>query len=306
MKRKMYRPAELARELLIGFLCFAALVHVGVNGMTYSGNAFVAQVSNLLYRRLPVGRGFLRCRACGLEIRDTAGWKPALRHRIHAQEHLGGVGHAADTNALLDSWFTAQTNIQTWTAEFVQTRTFKSLTQPLTASGHVWFAAPNRFRWELGDPPQTIAVRAPQEMLVIYPRLKRVERYPLSGDQTGPWRDALELLETGFPRSEAEMASRLKILSQTVTNNACEIVLQPKSAGGRRMMPQIQIAFDVRDFSLRANELQFADGSTMRNDFINPVLNPKLEESLFAPQIPSDYKVVEPLKQPSSSKHGHP
>ena len=102
------------------------------------------------------------------------------------------------------------------------------------------------------------------------------------------------------------MASRLKILSQTVTNNACEIVLQPKSAGGRRMMPQIKIAFDVRDFSLRANELQFADGSTMRNDFINPVLNPKLEESLFAPQIPSDYKVVEPLKQPSSSKHGHP
>ena len=217
---------------------------------------------------------------------------------------LGGTGRAADTNALLGSWFAAQANIQTWTAEFVQTRTFKSLTQPLCATGHVWFAAPNRFRWELGDPAQTIAVRAPQEMLVIYPRLKRVERFPLTGEQTGPWRDALELLETGFPRSEAEMASRLKILSQSVTNDACELVLQPKSAGGRRMMPQIKIAFDVRDFSLRANELQFADGSTMRNDFINPVLNPKLEESLFSPQFPGDYKVVEPLKPPSPAKPG--
>jgi len=217
---------------------------------------------------------------------------------------LCDTGRAADTNALLGSWFAAQTNIQTWTSEFVQTRTFKSLTEPLTATGHVWFAAPNRFRWELGNPPQTIAVRAPQEMLVIYPRLKRVERFPLGGEQTGPWRDALELLEAGFPRSESEMASRLKILSQTVTNDACELVLEPRSAGGRRMMPQIKIAFDVRDFSLRANELQFADGSTMRNDFINPVLNPKLEESTFSPQIPADYKVVEPLKQPSTAKPG--
>ena len=47
--------------------------------------ANVAQVSNLLYRRLPVGR--LRAKraspevrgGCGLEIRDTADWKSALR-----------------------------------------------------------------------------------------------------------------------------------------------------------------------------------------------------------------------------------
>ncbi len=39
---------------------------------------FVAQISNLLYRRLPVGRPSGRRGADGLEIRDTAGWKPAL------------------------------------------------------------------------------------------------------------------------------------------------------------------------------------------------------------------------------------
>ena len=33
--------------------------------------------------------------------------------------------------------------------------------QVLTESGHVWFAAPNRFRWELGHPAKTIAVRQP-------------------------------------------------------------------------------------------------------------------------------------------------
>jgi len=204
---------------------------------------------------------------------------------------------ATDANSLPSAWLGAQTNIQSWSADFIQTRTFKSLTEPLIATGHVWFAAPNRFRWELGNPPQTIAVRAPQEMLVIYPRLKRIERYPMTGDQTGQWRDALALLEAGFPRSEAEMGSRLKILSQTVTNQLCELVLQPKSAAARRMMPQIKIAFDTKDFSLRATVLQFADGSTMRNDFINPMLNPKVDPEMFNPHIPTDYKVVEPLNQ---------
>ena len=39
----------------------------------------VAQVSNLLYRRLRVGRPFASGGVCGLEIRDTADWKSALR-----------------------------------------------------------------------------------------------------------------------------------------------------------------------------------------------------------------------------------
>jgi len=37
--------------------------------------AEVAQISNLLCRRLPVGRCWNFEAACGLEIRDTADWK---------------------------------------------------------------------------------------------------------------------------------------------------------------------------------------------------------------------------------------
>jgi len=203
---------------------------------------------------------------------------------------------AAELNPVVINWLSAQTNIQTWSADFVQTRKLKSLLQPLKASGHVWFEAPNRFRWELGHPPETIAVRAPGELLILYPKLKRVERFPLSGNQTGPWRDALSLLEAGFPRSRTELENQYNILSQTVTNDIGKLVLQPKSAAARRMMPQIEIDFDTKDFSLRGTELQFADGSTMRNDFQHPEFNPKPDEQLFNPPIPPDYKVVEPLK----------
>ena len=177
-----------------------------------------------------------------------------------------------------------------------QTRALKSLTQPLTATGHVWFAAPNRFHWELGNPPQTIAVRQAGQMLVIYPKLKRVEKYPLTGEQTGQWRDTLALLEAGFPRSQSELESRFRVIAQTTSNNVHEVTLQPRSPSARRLMPRIKIAFATNDCSLRATELQFADGSTLRNDFTNAVLNPKLADSTFAPELASDFKVVEPLK----------
>jgi outer membrane lipoprotein-sorting protein len=203
----------------------------------------------------------------------------------------------AQTNTALSRWLAAQTNIHTWSADFLQTRTFKTLTQPLTESGEVWFSEPNRFRWELGHPAKTIAVREQQEMLLLYPALKRVERYPLDSTATGPWRDALALLEADFPRSETDLRSRFNIVSQKLTEDICELALQPRSAAARRMMPQIDISFDLKNSTLRATELQFADGSKMRNDFTNTVLNPKLDDKLFTPQVPPNFKVIEPMKK---------
>jgi outer membrane lipoprotein-sorting protein len=202
---------------------------------------------------------------------------------------------AATLSPLVSSWLSAQTNIHSWSADFVQTRTFKTLTQPLKESGHVWFEAPNRFRWELGHPPKTIAVRETQELFVIYPRLKRAEKYPLSGNETGPWREALGLLQAGFPRNQAELGSQYDILSQTANDQSCRVTLQPKSADARRMMPQIEIDLAPKGFLLLGTELRFADGSTLRNDFSNTVLNPDVDEKLFSPEIPRDYKVTEPL-----------
>ena len=208
---------------------------------------------------------------------------------------LGWQPPACGADSALGAWLNSQTHIQTWSAEVIQTRALKSLAQPLTATGRVWFAAPNRFRWELGDPPQTIALRHPGQMLVIYPKLKRAEKYPLTGAHAGPWADTLALLEAGFPRSQSELESRFRVESEATANGVHEVTLQPKSAAARRMMPHIKIAFATRDFSLRSTELLFADGSTMRNDFTNAVMNPNLDDSVFAFDVDASFKVIEPL-----------
>jgi outer membrane lipoprotein-sorting protein len=202
---------------------------------------------------------------------------------------------ATETSTLLDAWLAAQTNVHSWSAEFTQTRSLKALTQPLVTTGQVWFSEPNRFRWELGQPPQTIAVREPERMLVIYPRLKVVEQYLLNGGQSGPWRDALSLFEAGFPRKRSDIEDRFRILDLSDLNGVLQLVLQPKSAAARRMMPKIEIHFGRDDLTLRATELHFADGSVMRNDFKNTKLNPAIEPKLFHPDLPPDYKVTQPL-----------
>ncbi len=202
--------------------------------------------------------------------------------------------HAAVPATLVEDWLNHQSTIQTWSAEVVQTRTLKSLVQPLTATGRVWFAAPNQFRWELGDPPRTIAVRQPKRMLVIYPLLKRVEQYPLESGQTNPWRDALALLEAGFPQSRSELDARFHLRDSSTTNGVHFLQLEPRATSARRFMPLIVVGIDQSTYALRSTEIRFADGSFMRNEFVRPQSNPTLPDRAFDPALEPDWEVIQP------------
>jgi outer membrane lipoprotein-sorting protein len=202
---------------------------------------------------------------------------------------------AADNLPLLDQWFAAQTNFHTWSADATETRRIKTLTQPLVSTGKVWVSVPNRFRWELGQPAQTIALRLPDDLFIIYPRLKRAEKYSLAATQQGPWKDALALLDAAFPRSRAELEARFNVLSATQTNSVGHARLQPKSAVARKFMTEIVVGFSLRDFTPVSTELKFSDGSSMRNDFTNSILNAPLPEGIFEPPLGPDIKIVEPL-----------
>jgi outer membrane lipoprotein-sorting protein len=200
---------------------------------------------------------------------------------------------AADQEAILSGWLGAQTNVQTWAADFTQIRELKALRQPLVSTGQVWFAAPQNFRWELGG-NQTIAIRSGDVMLVEYPRLKRAEKYDFRDSGPNDWKDALGLLQSGFPRSREEINREFNILSLVTTNNLYELGLQPKSIGARKMMPRINVLISMQ-LTLAGTELVFADGSRMRNEFSNVRTNVPVEGK-FELTVPPDFKLLEPLK----------
>jgi outer membrane lipoprotein-sorting protein len=203
---------------------------------------------------------------------------------------------AAGYDARFDQWFAVQTNLQSWAADFTQTRSLTVLAQPLVTPGKVW-VKPGEFRWEIGQPVQTIVVRRPDQLLIYYPRLKRAEKYPLDAVPSGPMKDALALLDASLPRDRATMEAHFRLLSAMETNSILEITLQPRSDSARKFIGEMVIGFHTNDFTIAATEMKFADGSHLRNEFTNVVLNLPIDPKMFSVELPPDVTVVEPLKQ---------
>jgi outer membrane lipoprotein-sorting protein len=205
------------------------------------------------------------------------------------------VCHAQDSETEFNKWFEVQTNLQSWSGDFTQTRTLKVLNQPLMSTGKVWVTH-DEFRWELGQPVQTIVLRQPNLLLILYPRLKRAEKYPLGAVPSGPIKDALALLDATLPRDRATMEKNFQLMAATETNSILQMTLQPRSESARKFIGEIIIGFHTNDFTIAATEMRFADGSSLRNDFTNVILNQPIESDRFQVTLPPEYTVVEPLK----------
>jgi outer membrane lipoprotein-sorting protein len=236
--------------------------------------------------------------------------KSIQRHIYHGKNYLffvllvgcllwvfpNGV-FADDTHPMVDQWIGRQVMINTWSADVTQIRELKSLTRPLESKGRVWFKQPNRFRWQLGDPPRTIAVRTDEALMIIYPALKQAERYPISGVSDPAWKQVLALLEVGFPTDKENFYARYQVVSAQKVENTLHFELRPSAKAAQRLLEAVRMTVDSSDYTLLSTELVFPDGSTMRNQFSNHRLNPPLEETLFRVNLEKDYRIVEPLKR---------
>jgi outer membrane lipoprotein-sorting protein len=209
----------------------------------------------------------------------------------------GNLARAEDTNGLLNAWLESQKDLKTWTADLTQTRHLKALAEPLKAEGRVWFSAPSTFRWELGQPARTVAVRNGPDMWLVSPQLKRAEHYPLDGSATGPWRDAMALLESGFPRDAATFRSQYDLRAFTRTNDLCQLALTPRQPAAREMIPSVTVVFSIETKNLVATELTLADGSVLRNDFRSVKVNPEIDPQVFASPDTNQFKITEPWKK---------
>jgi outer membrane lipoprotein-sorting protein len=201
---------------------------------------------------------------------------------------------AADpaANPLLDRWLGATTNLVTWQATVTQTRHLKALTQPLVSTGQVWFAAPNSFRWELGVPPQSIALRSGHELTLLSPRLRRAEKHVLGNAAGGPVNDMMGLLDAGFPRDAAEFKKRFELVDVVTNETALVLRMRPQNATARRMMPSVVVELAPLEFQLRATVLTFADGSRLRNAFSDAITNAPLSPEMFRTNLDSTWKVT--------------
>lgn len=205
-------------------------------------------------------------------------------------------GPPSEADRILDGWFASPTARSSWSAAFTQTRRLRTLRQPLTARGRLWYLPPDRFRWELGEPARTVAIRRGEDLWLMYPRLKRLEHYPLRGDPRAPWSSAVTLIEAGMPRDRTVFEQRFHVRSITASNGVYRIEFAPRSPSARQFLGRLSVELATNDFSLRASTLAFVDGSELRNDYTNTVLNPPLAPALFEVSTNADWQITEPAE----------
>lgn len=206
------------------------------------------------------------------------------------------LAESAD-DPVLSTWLDAHANLKTWSADLVQTRHLAALSHPLISTGRVYYSQPGLFRWELGQPPETIALRSTNELLLVYPGLKRAEHYPLDRDSGGPLRDVITLMEAGFPRDEDSLRKQYTVSTDNAGNESCRITLKPRAATARKLVARVSLVFQTNVFTLAESEIEFADGSRLRNTFTDSISNEPFPSDLFSTNLPPDYKRVEPFKR---------
>lgn len=207
---------------------------------------------------------------------------------------IASSGAAADRS--LDQWLQHQVAVNTWSASVTQTRQLKSLVQPLISHGSVTFARPQRFRWQLGDPPRTVAIGSATELLIAYPRLQQLERYP-HGDIGNPaLRQVIDLLEVGFPSDVTAFYERYELLEAGETDRGQFFSLRPTSKEARKVLASIRLEVDA-DLILVASEFHFPDGSVIRNDFSDPVIDGPVDDAAFDIGDTQGWTVSAPLSR---------
>jgi outer membrane lipoprotein-sorting protein len=185
--------------------------------------------------------------------------------------------------AVLDRWIAQQAEIRTLSAEFTQTRSLRVLRHPVSADGRIWFAAPEDFRWQVGEPPRTIILRRGEDIRVVEPGKKRV--------RTGAFevgRREAGMLDFPPVKSRSELERRYVISDFQIEDGRATLRLQPR--GGDDFLAGLVLVFVVGAGHLESLEMTFRDGSTLRNSFRNVEVNRPLPPGTFVVDV-TDYQV---------------
>lgn len=183
----------------------------------------------------------------------------------------------------LKEWIAKQKNVRSVTADFTQTRALRTLRSPLAGHGRLWFLAPDWFRWELGDPPKTIIIGTPKGLTIIQPDRKRAERKP-AASAPGTFQDSgpLGMMRLPGDGSFEEFHRLVQVLAFESSGSRSHLEMLPRDAQSTRGLAAIKLDFDNVTGHWLSLEIVMREGSSIRNDFRNVRINPKVNKDPFA------------------------
>lgn len=191
---------------------------------------------------------------------------------------------AAETSpdfAPLRAWLATQQKIHSVSADFTQIRSFKTLKSPLSIKGHFWFSSPDRFRWQLGDPPKTILIGTEAGMLIIQPFRKHAEKKPPAS--SGSFSSAGPMGMMGFSGAHTleEFQKKMRVLSLKTSGTRCHLEMLPRDPAATAELASISFDFDTVSGQWLGFEIVTREGSSILTTFSNGEVNARIDPGLF-------------------------
>ncbi|NJM39155.1 MAG: outer membrane lipoprotein carrier protein LolA [Akkermansiaceae bacterium] len=186
----------------------------------------------------------------------------------------------------LEAWLKRQSSITSLDAAFTQERKLPALKNPTTTPGRLSFSKPGKVRWQLGEPFETLAVSDGKTLTLIDAASKTARQTGADSPQAARF----SLLSGKAFESTEAFYQAFEVTESRVTSGIIQYTLKPKDRRMRSQIPWIFLDIDPTKNELRALEVELQDQSRLRTIFKNPRFNPKLEDSLFQPNL-SGYQV---------------
>lgn len=193
----------------------------------------------------------------------------------------------------VEKWLARMDGMKSLEASFVQQKYLRTLRRPLTTNGRIWIVYPDDFRWELGDPPATVAIRNQDILTILEPKKTKAQRFSLAPEQGrdgSPVPAAIHSASRTFPRSMEELKKHFEILDLSREDKVYQLTLKPMDKNLTVAMRRVLFFIDVEKFYLHAFEIQFRDKSRIRTTFTKMKFNPTIPSGLLNPSL-EGYKV---------------
>lgn len=182
---------------------------------------------------------------------------------------------------VVQRWLATNTGVRSIRIDFTQTRTLRAIKLPLKQDGSLWLDYENqRFRWQLGDPPQTIVVKPDKDLIIIRTSGKKYEKRAPGEGQT----PAMAALANGFPRTLEAFQSNYRVLKIESRDNTYRIVAAPLGASARGV-DSFTYVVQSDSFRLVGIEISLKDGSNVKTVFNRVQPNVPLLHELFQPSL---------------------
>jgi hypothetical protein len=194
-----------------------------------------------------------------------------------------------EARAALEKWFAAASKIKTVQAEFEQLRKLKSVRNPLRKSGRMWMDKKSGlFRWQVGDPPELVAVRTKDGGMTVLDAKKQRARVwtkeALQAEEKQGRGQGFAMLDSmqGASLADFDRDFELADAKQDETNpNLWHFDWKFRDGKIGVVVLRLAIIANVSDGSLQSFTLHMRDGSSLGTVIRNHKLNAPIPTETF-------------------------